>query len=200
MREAMGSDAFFLTCGTPILPAIGTCDAIRVGADVGHEWENYRNSQLLYNPSTPGVKNAIRTTLHRLWLAPLVHVDPDIAYFESKENSLTGEEKKLLQDLAFVCKFKATSDMPRWLSDQEKQALREFLEADPPVKRVGRYVFQVGGRTVDFRPAVSAWERKTGFLGLWAELLAWLGDIPFILRLFMLLDARAIKKRRARLE
>ena len=27
MREAMGADAFFLTCGTPILPAIGLCDA-----------------------------------------------------------------------------------------------------------------------------------------------------------------------------
>jgi alpha-galactosidase len=30
LREAMGADAFFLTCGTPILPAIGLCDAMRI--------------------------------------------------------------------------------------------------------------------------------------------------------------------------
>ena len=29
LREAMGADAFFLTCGTPILPALGLCDAMR---------------------------------------------------------------------------------------------------------------------------------------------------------------------------
>lgn len=197
MREAMGPDAFFLTCGTPILPAIGTCDAIRVGADVGREWENYRNSQLLYNPSTPGVKNAIRTTLHRLWLSTLVHVDPDVAYFESKENFLTSAEKQLLQDLAYICDFKATSDLPRWLSADEKLALTEFLKNKPAIKQISRYVYQVGSRTVDFQPAVSTWDKKAGLLGLWAELLAHLGESPFVLKMFMMLDNRAIKKRRA---
>jgi alpha-galactosidase len=69
MREAMGEDAYFLTCGAPIIPSLGLCDAIRVGPDVAGEWESYRDSTLLYNPTTPGTKNAIRTTVNRLWLS-----------------------------------------------------------------------------------------------------------------------------------
>ena len=68
MREAMGSDAYFLTCGAPIIPSLGLCDAMRIGPDVAGNWENYRDATLLYNPTTPGVKNAIRTTVNRLWL------------------------------------------------------------------------------------------------------------------------------------
>ena len=29
------------------------------------------------NTATPGTRNAIRTSLNRLWLQPLVHTDPD---------------------------------------------------------------------------------------------------------------------------
>jgi len=197
LREAMGMDAFFLTCGTPILPAIGLCDAIRVGPDVSNEWENYRNSHLLYNPSTPGTRNAIRTTIHRLWLGSLLHIDPDIAYFESKENSLTGEQRALLQDLAMVCSFKATSDLPQWLTQNEMRHLRQFLNTTPKVTQIGRYVFQIDDRIVDFTPAISLPETKFGLLGLWAAFLGWLGDRQFVLRFFKMLDDRALRKRRA---
>ena len=155
MREAMGADAFFLTCGTPILPALGLCDAMRVGPDVSNEWEKYRDAHLLYNPSVPGTKNAIRTTLNRLWLQPLVHIDPDIAYFETKENKLSLEQKKLLQDLALVCKFKATSGLPQWITPQEHAELKNFLIENPKIEQIGRYVFRIDDREVDFTPAVS---------------------------------------------
>lgn len=196
LREAMGADAFFLTCGTPILPAIGVCDAIRVGADVSFEWESYRNSQLLYNLSTPGAKNSLRTVIHRLWLNPLLHIDPDIAYFESRENSLTMEQKSLLKDMAYICNFKATSDLPQWLTKAELDELRSFLATTPQVEQTGRYTFLVNGRAVDFSSAISIPEKKTGLLGIWASFLGWLGEIPMVLRLFMLLDRRALQKRR----
>ncbi|MBI5965957.1 MAG: alpha-galactosidase [Chloroflexi bacterium] len=199
MREAMGEDAFFLTCGTLILPAIGLCDAIRIGPDVSHDWESYRNSQLLYNPSTPGAKNSIRTVLHRLWLGRLLHIDPDIAYFESKENSLTVEQKTYLRDMAYICNFKATSDLPQWMTRNELDELRSFLNATPRVKQTGRYTFQIDDRTVDFTSVVSLPNTKTGLLGLWAAFLGWLGDRQFVLRFFTLLDNRALKKRRASL-
>ncbi len=179
MREAMGADAFFLTCGTPILPVIGMCDAVRIGPDVSLVWESYRNAQLFYNPSTPETKNAIRTTIHRLWLKPLLHIDPDVAYFESTKNSLTQEQKTLLQDLAYVCNFKATSDLPQWMTKNEIDELRSFLNANPKVEQTGRYTFQLDDRTVDFTSAISLPNKKTGILGLWAEFLAWLGDIAF---------------------
>jgi alpha-galactosidase len=196
MREAMGADAFFLTCGTPILPAIGLCDAIRIGPDVSHDWEKYRDAALLYNPTTPGTKNAIRTVIHRLWLKPLLHIDPDVAYFESKENSLTQEQKMLLQDLAYICDFKATSDLPQWMTKDELGQLRSFLEADPKVKPVDRYRFQIDNRTVDFTSATTLPEIPKGLTALWAAFLGWLGDRYFVLRIFKMLDDKSLRKRR----
>ncbi|MBC7876603.1 MAG: alpha-galactosidase [Anaerolineales bacterium] len=199
MRDAMGTDAFFLTCGTPILPAIGLCDAIRIGPDVSHDWEKYRDAHLFYNPAIPGTRNAIRTSLGRLWLQPLLHVDPDVAYFASKENSLTQEQKQLLQDLAFICKFKATSDLPQWLTKKELEELRAFLNANPKIKQLSRHTFQIDDRTVDFTSAVSMPHIPKGIITLWAGFLGWLGNIPFVLRIFKSLDDKALRKRRARL-
>lgn len=199
MREAMGADAFFLTCGTPIIPALGLCDAIRIGPDVSHDWEKYRDANLLYNLSAPGTKNAIRTVIHRLWLKPLIHIDPDVAYFESKENSLTAEQKTLLQELAFVCEFKATSDLPQWMTQEEMNQLRSFLESNPKIKQVDQYLFHIDDRMVDFTPAASLPAIPTGLIWLWATFLGWLGDFPFVLRIFKSFDDKALKKRRASL-
>jgi alpha-galactosidase len=196
LREAMGADAFFLTCGTPILPAIGLCDAMRIGPDVSHEWENYRNAHLFYNPSTPETKNAIRTVIHRLWLKPLLHIDPDVAYFESTKNSLTQEQKTLLQDLAYVCNFKATSDLPQWMTKNELDELRSFLNTTPKVEQTGRYTFRLDSRAVDFTSAVSLPNINSGMLALWAAFLSWLGDRHLVLKIFRMLDDNAMRKRR----
>ena len=199
MREAMRSDAVLLTCGTPILPAIGLCDAMRIGPDVSHFWEKYRDATLLYNPTTPGTRNGIRTVVHRLWLKPLFHIDPDVVYFESKGNSLTREQKLLLQDLAYICDFKATSDLPQWMTNDELGQLRSFLEANPKVKQVGRYIFRIDNRRVDFTAATSMPEIPKGLTALWAAFLGWLGDRHLVLRVIKMLDDKALRKRRASL-
>ena len=196
LREAMGADAFFLTCGTPILPAIGLCDAMRIGPDVADLWENYRNAELFYNPTTPGTKNGIRTTLHRLWLKPLLHIDPDVAYFESTQNTLLPGQKKLLQDLAYICEFKATSDLPQWMTKGETAELRSFLNQTPKVERTGRYTYRLDDRTVDFTSATSLPEKKTGLLALWAAFLSWMGDRHLVLNIFKFLDDGKLRKRR----
>jgi alpha-galactosidase len=154
IREAMGDDAYFLSCGAPILPSLGLCDAMRIGPDVGAFWESERDARLLCNLTTPGAKNAVRTTINRLWLAPLVHTDPDVVYFRSKYTSLTLEQNALLQDLARVCNFKATSDLPQWWSEAEREAVRAFLEYQPVVERTGRYTFRLDDREVDFSAAM----------------------------------------------
>jgi alpha-galactosidase len=197
LREAMGTDAFFLTCGTPILPAIGLCDAMRIGPDVSYFWEKYRDAYLLYNPTIPGAKNAIRTVLHRLWLKPLVHIDPDIVYVESKENQLTQDQRILLQHLANICEFKATSDLPQWLGKNELDQLRSFLETNPKVERTGRYTFHIDGRKVDFTSATSLPHIPKGLIALWGRLIGWLGDRYFILRMYKILDLGKLRKRRS---
>jgi alpha-galactosidase len=199
LRESMGADAFFLTCGTPILPAIGLCDAMRVGPDVAYYWEKYRDAYLLYNPTIPGTKNAIRTVLHRLWLKPLVHIDPDVMYFESKENQLTQEQRVLLQNLANICEFKATSDLPQWLKKNELDQLLSFLNTSPKIERTGRYTFRINDCAVDFTSATPLPIVPKGLTALWGRLVSWLGDRYFILRMYKILDLGRLRKRRSKL-
>jgi alpha-galactosidase len=195
MREALGENVYLLTCGTPILPALGLCDAMRIGPDVAEHWESYRDDVLLNNPSAPGAKNAVRTTINRLWLAPLVHTDPDVAYFRSRETGLTAEQKGVLQDLAQVCRFKATSDLPQWLTSSERNTLNQFLEHQPLVIRTGRYSFSLDGRKVDFSKAMALPAPTKGVATLASALTDWLGSQPFTLRLLNKLENNKWEKR-----
>jgi alpha-galactosidase len=194
IREALGKDAYFLTCGAPILPSIGLCDAMRIGPDVAAEWESQRDAILLYNPTTPSAKNAIRTTLNRLWLSPLLHTDPDVAYFRSVETKLTDEQNAMLQDLACVCNFKATSDLPQWLTASERGKLREFLENQPTVERTGRYTFKLGDREVDFSLATSPLKPPKGFEALLSEIAGWLGNWPWVMKILNRLEQKSLEK------
>ncbi len=49
------------------------------------------------NLAAPGTQNAIRTSLNRLWLKPLVHVDPDIIYFRARKMQMSPAQRALLQ-------------------------------------------------------------------------------------------------------
>jgi alpha-galactosidase len=153
MRDAAG-DAYILACGAPIVPSIGLCDGIRVGPDVSPFWLNKAMTVWLNNPNDTSTQNAIRTSIHRLWLKPLVNVDPDVMYFRSRYNALKLHENQLLEDLGILTGFKATSDLPRWWKPSEKEKVREFLNADPKVQKKKRYEYQIDGRCVDFDPAI----------------------------------------------
>jgi len=199
LRQAMGQEAFFLACGTPILPALGLCDAMRIGPDVDQKWEKRRDSSLLFNFTTPGTKNAIRTAIHRLWLQPLVQVDPDVAYFTDYGNDLTKQQKGLLQDLARICNFKATSDLPQWLTDRDKIDLQEFLLSNPVIKRTGRYTFHIDDRDVDFTAEMHLPAPPTGITALRAAFLGWLGNQAPVLRIVKAQDDKVITRRREKL-
>lgn len=194
MREALGEDAYLLTCGVPILPALGLCDAIRIGPDVSHLWEDYLFEYLLQNFSTPSARNAIRTVVNRLWLKPLVHVDPDVEYFVEKENELEEEHKSQLQDLALICGFKATSDLPQWMTRQEREKLAGFLRATPKIEKIGRYRYEIDERVVDFSEAVELAKPPRGFASLLRAVIGWAGNFKVIFNLFLSLDN--VKKKR----
>ena len=149
MRKAAG-DAYILACGAPVIPSLGLCDGIRIGPDVTNYWINQALTTWLNNPNETSTVNAIRTCIHRLWLKPLVNIDPDVLYFRSKHNALKPDEKQLLLDLGTITGFKATSDLPQWWKPSEKEKVREFLEADTPVQKKRRYELEIDGRNVDF--------------------------------------------------
>lgn len=183
LRDGMGDDAYFLACGAPIIPSIGLCDAIRVGPDVADIWERYRDAVLLYNPTTPGTKNAIRTSVSRLWLNPLVATDPDVAYFRSQNNSMNSEQIGMLQDLALVCNFKATSDPPGWLNTDERKALNDFLECTPKVKQIDWGSYLLDEKHIDFSPALPLPELPRGFNGILRAIIGWAGNQPWLLKM-----------------
>jgi alpha-galactosidase len=153
IREAAG-DAYILTCGAPIVPSLGLCDGIRVGPDVSPFWVNKPLTVWLNNPNDTSTQNAVRTSLHRLWLSPLLNIDPDVMFFRSSRNWLKPHESQLLQDLGTLTGFKATSDLPQWMNASDRKTLREYLESTPQVQKKSRYHYQIDGRDVDFSTAV----------------------------------------------
>jgi alpha-galactosidase len=153
IREAAGA-AYILACGAPIIPSLGLCDGFRVGTDVAPYWLNKPLAVWLNNPNDPSTQNAIRTSLHRLWLGPLVNIDPDVVYFRSEHNSLKPNERQLLEYLGLISGFKATSDLPQWMNENEKESLREFLKSNPKIERINRYRYRIDGREVDFSAVI----------------------------------------------
>jgi alpha-galactosidase len=155
IREAAGEDVLLLACGAPIVPSLGVFDSIRIGPDVAPWWENplARHLQTL---AEPGTRNAIATSVHRLWLRPLINTDPDVVYFRARYQMLLREQQRCLQDLAHVCGVRSTSDPPGWLDPAERAALERFLAQQPTVRRLGRYRFSLDGRDVDFTAIATA--------------------------------------------
>ena len=154
MREA-ADDAYILACGAPIIPSIGLCDGIRVGPDVSPYWLNTPLTVWLNNLNDTSTQNAIRTSLHRLWMKPLVNIDPDVMFIRSKHNALQPDEKQLLLDLGTLTGFKATSDLPNWMTKQDVASLRDFMNNDFNVQKLSRYKFSINGRIVDFSSAIT---------------------------------------------
>lgn len=154
VREAAGESTYLLACGAPIVPSVGVFDGIRVGPDVAPWWENDLGTRYLYALAVPNTRYAIVTSLHRLWLRPIIDTDPDVAYFRSRYQMLNPTQQRLLRDLARVAEFRATSDPPGWLDPEEREALSAFLDESPEVRRLGRYRYAIDGREVDFSVAV----------------------------------------------
>ena len=193
IRQALG-EAYFLACGAPILPSLGLCDGLRIGADVAGYWTYHRDDDLLMNTATPGARNALRTSLHRLWLRPLVHTDPDVAYFRARQAGLTPEQKRLLQDLALIAGFKATSDVPAWLTDSERLALETFLDCQPAARKTGRTAYMLDGRNVDFGPHIGLPSLPGPFTNLQGAVIGGLANVPFLMKIFDMIGQRAQRK------
>jgi alpha-galactosidase len=193
IREALG-DAYLLTCGAPILPSIGLCDGIRFGPDVAGHFRSRLDDDLLMNFAIPGGRNAVRTTLNRLWLQPLVNTDPDVVFFCSRHNNLTAKQKSLLQDLAQICNFKASSDIPSWLTETERAALREFLDRTPEIRKTGRTSYKIGDNEVDFGAHITMPSLPGTFTNLQGAVLGRLANVQMLMNLFDKLGKIGLRK------
>jgi alpha-galactosidase len=193
IRSALGN-AYLLTCGAPILPSIGLCDGLRIGPDVAGTFASQRDDDLLMNYAMAGVRNALRTTANRLWLKPILNIDPDVVYFSKIQNNLTPLQKGLLQDMAHICSFKATSEIPAWLTDLERASLHDFLIQDPDIHQTGRIAFQVADHVVDFDQHIGMPPQPTSFMKFQGAILGWLATIPFLFRVLDKWGNRLLKR------
>ena len=130
----------------------------------------------------------------------MVATDPDVVYFVEKENSLSPEHKRLLQDLSLVSDFKATSDLPQWMSTAERESLYEFLKLNPKVKRLSRTKFQIDDRVVDFSSALSLPKPPTGVTQLQGAFIGWLGNQSLALKLLKKIDDLSFKRKKQALK
>jgi hypothetical protein len=146
------------------------------------------------NPATPGTRNAIRTSLQRLWLKPLVQTDPDVVYFRTRQNDLTVQQKQFQQDLAQIAEFKASSDVPAWLTESERAALRAFLESNPSIRKTGQTSYEIDGRAVDFRAQIGLPALPGPFTNLMGALVGRLANVPFLMKIFNGFEQRALQK------
>ncbi len=157
VRKAAGDDAYLLVCGAPILSSLGLADAARIGPDVTPMWDNEDRVFGLQDFTGPSTLNALRTTLGRLWLKPLLHVDPDVFFFRQRYNLMNPAQNQLLRDMATITGFKATSDLPAWLDPSERDALESFLNETSTVTKLGPYEYAIDGRLADFHCVRKLW-------------------------------------------
>ena len=183
IRQALGS-AYLLACGAPILPSIGLCDGLRIGPDVSGNFASPLEDNLLMNYTTPGLRNGIRTSFNRLWLQPLVNIDPDVVYFGTRLNDLSKEHKSIQKDLAKLCNLKSTSDIPSWLSEGEWNDLQTFLASQSEILKTGKTSFQIDGHAVDFGKYINLPNSPRIFTNILGVLIGRLACIPTVLKAF----------------
>lgn len=155
IRGVVGDDVVLVACGAPVIPSIGVFDAIRIGPDVSETWENHAATRYLHHVSGPQARYAVATSVHRMWLQPVIGTDPDVAYFRSRYCLLTEAQKALIADLTRACRFRATSDIPATLDPDEQAALAEYLQERPHVHQIDGFRWSIDGREVDFGPVAT---------------------------------------------
>lgn len=68
IREAAGEETYLLGCGAPLGPMLGLVDGMRIGTDVGPDWEpKYMGIEKIFpnDPDIPSAKNAMQNTVSR---------------------------------------------------------------------------------------------------------------------------------------
>lgn len=123
IRKAV-KDAFILGCGSPLLPAVGFVDGMRVGPDTTPFW-----GENVPDEGAPAAKWSLRNAITRhfmhrkLWLN-----DPDCLLLRSEQTSLTLNERELY---AYTCgvldNIIVVSDDLSLIDDQSKEILNKTL-------------------------------------------------------------------------
>ena len=97
--------------------------------------------------------------------------------------------------MAQVAGFKATSDIPAWLTQPEETALRGFLESRPEVHRKGRASYMLDERLVDFSSYIGMPPQPGALTNFIGAIVGALADIKVIMRVFDAINRRLLKSK-----
>ncbi|MCD6449677.1 MAG: alpha-galactosidase, partial [Thermotogaceae bacterium] len=136
IRKAVGEESFILGCGSPLLPAVGYVDGMRIGNDTAPFWGDD-----VPDMGVPVAKWALRNAItryfmhDRLWLN-----DPDCLILREKDVKLTPKEREIY---AYTCgaldNMIVESDDLSLVGDHGKRVLKETLKllgGKPRVKNI----------------------------------------------------------------
>ena len=134
IRSAIGDGSILLGCGSPLAPAVGLVDAMRVSEDVAPHWGPGPHFSG-WEESSVGVANAIeasirRAPLHRRWYA----TDPDCAILRPSGTTLTAAERHaLIATIAGTGGFTVLSDDLSQYGTTEWDLVEALRAAQPVV-------------------------------------------------------------------
>jgi alpha-galactosidase len=103
IREAAGRDTFLLGCGSPLTPAVGWVDAMRIGPDVAPYWDDWLRQTLLNDSNALSTRVAIRSILNRCQMHRRLWInDPDCLMLRDSETKLSQAERFSLINAAII--------------------------------------------------------------------------------------------------
>ena len=140
IREAAGPEVFILGCGSPLSPAVGWVDALRIGPDVAPYWFARYRYGLMRDPHALCTKFAIRNALNRCQMHRRLWVnDPDCLLLRDTETKLTQDERlSLVHAVVITGGMYVLSDRlarlagPTWKWMEEIEALVQANDGGRP--------------------------------------------------------------------
>jgi len=103
VRDAAGEDVFLLGCGSPLSPAIGMVDGMRIGPDVSPYWFATYRYHLTRDPHSLCTKFAIRSILNRCQMHRKLWInDPDCLMIRDSDTKLSEDERMSLTNAIII--------------------------------------------------------------------------------------------------
>jgi alpha-galactosidase len=128
IRRGIGDDAFLLGCGSPLGPAVGIVDGMRIGPDVAPYWLPSGEGLIPGLESVvPATKTAIQSIVHRVWMHRRLWLnDPDCLMARSEQTQLSrGEARSLADAIAATGGMLLISDDVPLLGQTSRELIRE---------------------------------------------------------------------------
>ena len=139
IRRGAGEDAFLLGCGSPLGPAVGIVDAMRIGPDVAPAWDPQPPIVPGIEAAMPSTANALRSTLLRAWMQRRLWInDPDCLMTRSRATQLSAAESTSLANvIAGTGGMVVFSDDVPGLQEVEVGTVAECIEIARRVDAMG---------------------------------------------------------------